>query len=119
MISKKKSELFDKAFEHFVILEIRAFLNYTRRNLEMFYWRTHKSLMEVDLIVDRSLAIEIKSTSLVQDKHLKGLRALKEEGLIKKYIVVSLDANERITNDQIYILPWKTFLNKLWNNKLL
>ena len=116
---KEKSELFGKAFEHFIILEIRAFLSYSRKNLEMFYWRTQKSFIEVDLIVGHKLAIEIKSTSLVQDKHLKGLRALSEEGLIKKYIVVSLDANERIINDKIHILPWKSFLNKLWKNQLL
>ena len=85
----------------------------------MFYWRTQKSFIEVDLIIDHKLAIEIKSTSLVQDKHLKGLRALSEEGLIKKYVVVSLDTNERITNDKIHILPWKSFLNKLWKNQLL
>ena len=116
---KEKSELFGKIFEHFIILEMRAFLSYSRKNLEMFYWRAQKSFMEVDLIIDHKLAIEIKSTSLVQDKHLKGLRALKEEGLIKKYVVVSLDTNERITSDKIHILPWKLFLNKLWKGQLL
>ena len=116
---KEKSELFGKAFEHFIILEIRAFLSYSRKNLEMFYWRTQKSFMEVDLIIDNKMAIEIKSTHLVQDKHIKGLRVLKEEGLIKKYIVVSLDESERITEDKIYILPWKIFLNKLWKGQLL
>ena len=116
---KEKGELFGKAFEHFIILEIRAFLNYSRKNLEMFYWRTQKSFIEVDLIIGRKLAIEIKSTGLVQDKHLKGLRALKDEGLIKQYIVVSLDTSERITNDKIHILPWKVFLSKLWKNQLL
>ena len=85
----------------------------------MFYWRTQKSFIEVDLIIGDKLAIEIKPTRLVQDKHLKGLRALKEEGLIKKYIVVSLDTNERITNDKVYILPWNIFLSKLWKNQLL
>ena len=116
---KEKSELFGKIFEHFIILEMRAFLSYSRKNLEMFYWRAQKSFMEVDLIIDHKLAIEIKSTSLVQDKHLKGLRSLKDEGLIKKYVVVSLDTNERITSDKIHILPWKVFLNKLWKNQLL
>ena len=114
---KEKSELFGKAFEHFIILEVRAFLSYLRKNLEMFYWRTQKSFIEVDLIIGDKLAIEIKPTRLVQDKHLKGLRALKEEGLIKKYIVVSLDTNERITNDKVYILPWNIFLSKLWKNQ--
>ena len=114
----EKSELFGKAFEHFIILEVRAFLSYSRKRLDMYYWRS-TSQMEVDLIIESQLAIEVKSTQLVQDKHLKGLRALKEEGLIKKYIIVSLDESERITSDKIHIVPWKRFLKKLWEGKLI
>ena len=40
---KKKSELFGLAFEHFIVLEIRAFLSYSRKNLNMHYWRSHFS----------------------------------------------------------------------------
>ena len=116
---KEKSELFGKVFEHFIILEVRAFLSYARKNLEMFYWRTQKSHKEVDLILDRKLAIEIKATRLVQDKHLKGLRAFKEEKRVPKHIVVSLDESERIMRDRIHILPWRDFLKKLWNNQLI
>ena len=43
----------------------------------MSYWRS-TSQSEVDLIVGDKIAIEIKSHSLIQDKHLKGLRRLKE-----------------------------------------
>jgi len=41
--------------------------------------------LEVDFIIGNKLAIEIKGTDLVADKHLKGIRALKEEGLIQTY----------------------------------
>lgn len=112
-VIKKRSELFGRAFEHFIILEVRAFLHYSRKRLKMSYWRS-TSRSEVDLIIGDKIAIEIKSTDLVQDKHLKGLRALKEEKLIKKYIVVSLDKTERTAKDEIKILPWKQFLKKLW-----
>ena len=116
---KEKSELFGKAFEHFIILEIRAFLSYSRKILEMFYWRTQKSHLEVDLIVGQKVAIEIKATRMVQDKHLKGLRAFKEEQLIPKYIVVSLDESQRLTSDNIHILPWRVFLKNLWTHQIL
>ena len=115
---KQHSELFGKAFEHFIILEIRSFLSYTRQNIPMFYWRS-TSQFEVDLILGDIMAIEIKSTTLVQDKHLKGLRAFKEEGLVKTCLVVSLDEKVRQTKDNIHILPWREFLTKLWKGDLV
>ena len=113
-----KSELFGKAFEHFILLEMRAYLSYFRKNLSMYYWRS-VSQAKVDLIIDNKVAIEIKSHSLIQDKHLKNLRLLKEEQLIKKYIVVSFDKHERITQDKIHILHWESFLKQLWNGKII
>ena len=115
---KKRSELFGKAFEHFIILEVRAYLSYSRNRLNMTYWRS-TSQYEVDLIIGDKAAIEIKSSKLVQDKHLKGLRALKEEKLIEQYITVSFDSQERVTQDKIKILPWKKFLEKLWNGNII
>ena len=115
---KKRSELFGRAFEHFIILEVRAYLSYSRKRFDMAYWRS-TSQYEVDLVIGDKVAIEIKSTELVQDKHLKGLRALKEEKLIEKYIVVSLDLAERVTRDNIKILPWKKFLEKLWKGEIV
>ena len=115
---KKGGELFGKAFEHFIVLELRAYLSYKRKNLNMFYWRS-TSNMEVDLIIGNKLAIEIKSSSLIQSDHLRGLRALKEEGIIKKYFVISLDEARRVTKDNIEIFPWQTFLNELWKDKII
>ena len=115
---RPKSELFGQAFEHFIILEIRAFLSYSRRRQEMRYWRA-PGAAEADLIIGDETAIEIKSAELVQDKHLKGLRLLKEENLIKTYIVVSLDKKPRATKDGIKIFPWEIFLQKLWKGEIL
>ncbi len=115
---RQASELFGKAFEHFVILEVRACLSYQRLRSEMHYWRS-TSQFEVDLVIDDRLAIEIKATSLVSDKHLKGLRALKEEGLVKSFVVVSLDPDPRRTSDGISVLPWAHFLQRLWSGDLL
>ena len=92
---KAKSELFGKAFEQFIFQEIRAYLSYRRLKHQLTYWRS-TSDFEVDFIIGNELAIEVKSSSQVQEKHLKGLRALKEEGMIKKYAIVSLDLNKRI-----------------------
>ena len=72
----------------------------------------------MDLIVGHT-AIEVKATELITSKHLKGLRALKEEGLLKTFIVVSLDTQERVTKDGIQILPWELFLKNLWHKKII
>jgi len=112
------SELFGKAFEHFILLEVRAFLSYTRKNVRMCYWRS-TSQFEVDLILDNRWGIEMKSAKSIQNKHLKGIRALKEEGNIQNFAVVSCDRYERKTQDNITIFPWKLFLEKLWNGNII
>lgn len=113
-----RSELFGKAFEHFIMQEVRAYLGYSRIRLTMSYWRS-TSQFEVDLVLQDRCAIEVKATSLVNDKHLKGLRALKEEGLQQRYIVVSTDPNPRLTSDGIHILPWQHFVAQLWRGDIL
>jgi uncharacterized protein len=112
------SELFGRAFEHFIVLEVRAFLSYSRKNVGMQYWRS-TSQFEVDLVLGDQWAIEIKGATSISDKHLKGIRALKEEGKIENFAVVSLDQNERKTADNITVFPWKAFLKRLWNGELV
>lgn len=111
---QKGSEVFGKAFEHFLFQELRAYLAYRRSDAELCYWRSVNK-QEVDMIVGQELAVEIKGTKSVQPKHLKGLKALREEKLVKNYCVVSLDPKLRVI-DGITIYPWKEFLSKLWSN---
>ncbi len=113
-----KSEIFGRAFEHFIALELRAYLNYNQKNLKIQYWRS-TTQFEVDFIIGEKLALEVKSTDLIGEKHLKGLRALKEEGLISHYGVVSLDLNKRVTKDNIEIWPYQEFLKLLWGHKII
>src|SRR3989339_14113 len=108
-----KTELFGKVFEHFIFTELRAFLNYTDKDHSLCFWRT-KTREEVDFIVGDEMAIEVKGTEFVADKHLKGLLALNEEMKFKHNIVVSLDSEPRkIGNTDI--LPVRMFLEKLWS----
>lgn len=110
------SEIFGNAFEHFIAMELRAYLSYHRKKTELKYWRS-TSDYEVDFILYPHLALEIKSAKIVQDKHLKGLRAFKEENLCTQYIVISLDSEHRTTADGIEIYPWELFLKKLWSHQ--
>ncbi len=111
------SELFGKAFEHFIALELRAATRYLKRDLPIQYWRT-KSGYEVDFVLGDWAALEVKSTEQVNERHLKGLRALKEERLLKHYWVVSRDPRERFL-EGVRILPWRQFLEELWSGALL
>ena len=48
-----------------------------------------------------------------------GLRALREEKLLKRYVCVSLDKAARKTDDGIEVLPLREFIERLWGNELL
>ncbi len=111
-----KTELFGKCFEHFIFTEIRSYLNYNSDQRKLTFWRT-KTGQEVDFIIGNDIAIEVKGTSMVQPKHLKGLRQLSEEVELKHKIVVSLDDSPRLLEDNFLILPYKIFLEKLWHGE--
>lgn len=108
---KPQSELFGRCFEHFLILELRAHLGYQRLNLPMQYWRS-TSGFEVDCVIGDQLAVEFKASDCVSERHLRGLRALREEGLVRDYALVSLDPVLRHL-DGITIYPWREFLRAL------
>ena len=71
------------------------------------------------LILDNRWALEIKGATSIKDKHLKGMRALKEEGHIQNFAAVSCDRHQRKTKDNITIFPWKRFLEHLWNGEII
>lgn len=107
-----KSELFGKCFEHFIFTELRAWLDYTADRRPLNFWRDYAG-HEVDFIVGDDIAIEVKSTDMVVEKHLKNIHRFAQEVSLQKRIVVSLDPAPRLLWD-IEILPWKEFLTRLW-----
>jgi predicted AAA+ superfamily ATPase len=112
------TELFGKAFEHFIYQEIYAHSRYSDKAYPIYYWRT-TSQLEVDFILgDHEVAIEVKSTDHVDNRHLKGLVAFAEEYKVKKSIVVSNDPLPRQIGN-ILILPWQQFLEKLWAEEII
>jgi predicted AAA+ superfamily ATPase len=113
-----KTEEFGDAFEHFIILEMRAYLSYARKSEKMTYWRS-TSQMEVDLVVGRSVAIEIKATENPNSRHLKGLKALAEENIFKRFILVYTGHLTRVTEDGIDIVPWQQFTKMLWEGEII
>jgi predicted AAA+ superfamily ATPase len=109
---------FGHAFEHFIIQELIAYLGYNEKEETLSYWRT-SSGHEVDAIIGAGrIAIEIKSVEEIQPRHLKGLKAFKEEYPDCRLIAVSFDARPRITN-AVEVYPATDFLKKLWNHEII
>lgn len=114
------SEAAGKAFENWLYNELKSYILYRERPLELAYWKLADSGREVDFIVgDCEWAIEAKGTDRVRSEHLKGLRELKKDHpSVKKRLVVSLEKMPRLTEDNILILPYLDFLKSLWGGAI-
>ncbi len=113
----RNSADFGEAFEHFVAMELEAYLSYRRIKKGLTYWRDQGG-HEVDFVVGDDVAIEVKATTRATDHDLKGLRYLFEEGIIDSFFLVSFDELDRRTDDGIRLLHWRTFLDELWSDGL-
>jgi len=114
---ERNSNLYGKAFEQFIAMELRAWLSYGRSRGELSYWRS-TSKQEVDFVIGEALAVEVKASAKVGSSDFRGLRALQEEGMVKRLILVSQDPIAR-EKDGLSAMHWKEFLAALWEGRLL
>lgn len=106
------------AFEHFVIQELSAYLDYTESEKKLSFWHTLNNAYEVDAIIgDAEVAIEIKSSEHIVSSHLKGLKAFQEEHPQCKLVMVSLEERPRLFNG-VEVWPATDFLKNLWSGKI-
>ena len=104
---------FGKSFEHFILMELRAYKAYRNPDLNITYWRTSTGY-EVDFILgEKQVALEIKSGKMTHDIYLRSLKALREDGNIKHLLVIGQEKYPRDI-DGIKIIPWRIFLEMLW-----
>jgi len=117
-IHEEKGELFGKAFEHFILMEMVAHSSYSELEYEIDFWRT-KSGMEVDFILGKGeVAVEIKGSSRVDNRDLKSLSAFIEEYSPRKEFVVCNEKAKRV-HGNVIVIPWRMFLDDLWEGKIL
>jgi len=113
---------FGKSFEHFILMELLAYRAYRSPDLEVRFWRTSNK-QEVDFILnDKEVALEIKSSSKTALVDCKNLSIVREDGAIKRRILVSFDQQPKILSDRfgaIEILPWREFLQQLWQGLIV
>ena len=109
---------FGHFFEHFILMEIRAFLSYFNVYKNIYFWRTNCG-KEVDLVIgEAEWAIEIKTSKQKSMKDFKGLLAFGEEFPNAKLIAITFDDTKRLIDNKIEVFPWQEFLKQLWNNRI-
>jgi uncharacterized protein len=112
------SEAFGKAFEHLIYQEIFAHSSYSDIRYPIHYWRTASGI-EVDFVLgDHEVAVEVKATLMAHKRHISGLKSFAEEYTVKHKIIVTNDPYPRQLED-VLVLPWNIFLEKLWGGELI
>lgn len=107
---------FGKAFEHLMLMEIRAARSYLGRAFEMEFWRT-KSGLEVDFVLGSGeVAIQVKSR--IRSGDLRGLNAYVSEFKPKRAIAVTAENDSRILG-QIEVVPYMEFIDRLYSGDLI
>ena len=117
-LTEMKGELFGKAFEHFIFMELVAHSSLSELDYTIDFWRT-KSGLEVDFVLaGGEVAIEVKGAARVDNRDLRPLMAFIEEYSPREAVVVCNEKSERI-HAGIRIMPWRIFLEKVWHNEII
>jgi uncharacterized protein len=112
------SDAYGRAMEHLVFLELRSYLDYTRSDAELTYWRS-RSQFEVDFVIDGKVAVEVKAKARVHPRDYRGMSALSDELSLSRRIVVCDESRRRRDDDGVEILPGEAFLEDLWAGQIL
>ncbi len=84
----------------------------------MHFWRTRSGL-EVDFVLgDGEVAIEVKGTSRVDRRDLRGIAAFVEDCAPKTALIVCNETEERMAGP-IRIVPWRACLTELWAAEII
>jgi len=105
---------FGEAFETYLIHELISYSDYMSGE-KLSYWRS-TSGFEVDFIIGDHTAVEVKAKENLSVSDLKPLMALSEERKLKRYLCVSLEPRKR-KFEGVMVLPYKDFLEALWDGK--
>lgn len=110
---------FGASFEHYIMMELKAYQAYKNPELPLYFWRTSTGY-EVDFILgDMEVAVEVKSSRRIDNAHAKGLRALAESHTLKRLLLVSFEQQPKKLSGGIECLFWKDFLTQLWAGEII
>jgi predicted AAA+ superfamily ATPase len=103
---------YGEGFETYLFHELMCYRDYIRQE-PLSYWRS-SSGFEVDFIIGDHTAVEVKAKENISPHDIKALQAIAEEKILKRYLCVSLEPRMRRIG-VVTILPYKEFLDNLWN----
>jgi len=115
--SVKPQTIYRTLFEHFIILETYRLIHYFEKPYRLYDWRSSHGA-EVDLVIEshnKLLAIEIKTTKVIQPKDLKGLASLMDEHPRAIPLCVSINVVP-YQREEIPVIPWKLLFEKEYLN---
>lgn len=101
------------AFETWLHHELRSWIDYLNREDTLHYWKS-QSGFEVDFLIGDHTAIEVKNKPHVGNRDFRSLRMLREEETFRKYLCICRESRPR-HQDGIDILPYRVFLDRLWD----
>lgn len=116
----RNSDLYGRSFEQWIGLELRARLSYVRSPASLCYWRSVSS-QEVDFLIGRRAAVEVKSSRRTTERDASGLAALADERVFSHFYLVSQDPVHRrrkIGAASVEFIPYELFLRRLWDGGL-
>ena len=105
---------FGEAFETYLMHELTSYSDYVSGE-PLSFWRSTTGF-EVDFIIGDHTAVEVKAKSNISQQDLKSLRALAEEKRLKRYVCVCLEPRARRV-EGVRVVPFKEFLEALWNGE--
>ncbi|MBX3166864.1 MAG: ATP-binding protein [Candidatus Eremiobacteraeota bacterium] len=105
---------YGEAMETYLMHELVAHRDYAG-GAPLACWRS-ASGYEVDFVLGDHTAVELKAKDTISAKDLRPLRALAEEGVMKRLLCVSLDRQPRLV-DGIEVVPLTQFLQRLWEGE--
>lgn len=117
-IHEERGQIFGQAFEHFILMQLLAHSSYEELDYPVNFWKT-KTGLEVDFILGSGeVAIEVKGMSRVDSKDMKPLLAFVEEYSPRMAVIVCNEKTRRL-HGKICVLPWREFLDELWDRKII
>ncbi|HJD56116.1 MAG TPA: DUF4143 domain-containing protein [Rickettsia endosymbiont of Pyrocoelia pectoralis] len=124
-LNKLKGAEAGKALEHYIFMELTAYLGLNDLDYRINYWRT-KTGLEVDFIISKirgkTIPIEVKISSNIHNSELRGIKSFIEEHSLSKGYIVCLEEKLRKViwgTQEIDIIPVQEFLEKLWSHEIL
>jgi uncharacterized protein len=116
---KFQTREFGKSFEHYLLMELKAYQAYQNPELSLHYWRTSNN-QEVDFILgEMEVALEVKAANRVNEFDTKHLQCLSESHTLKQKLLISFEKESKQFSNGVKCLHWETFLKMLWSNQII